>query len=332
MSEVYPIATKASRITVMSEQTIAAVIITSNRENIVGDAVASVCLFADAIVVVNLGITDNTLSVIAERFFRAPKVCPIDWDGTAGHARNVGLAFAAEHRFDWACILDTDERLTMPEDVREQLLALGGTSYVNAPHSSGTYLKPRFIRLPPQGKYVGVVHEAYVPPIPSPPSIGSFWELEKTVEQFRLRLHGDLEALQKVTRENPQDGRSWYYLGDTLYNLGLRGEAMMAFDRCRQVSQWDEEAAWACWRASQCCEWLRDHARGLGFAIMGLQIHAAIPELAWYAGFHCLRLGRRRDAHQWARMALAIAPVERVGFKFPPGMKEYPEDILKRTS
>jgi len=47
-----------------------------------------------------------------------------------------------------------------------------------------------------------------------------FYEIAKTPEQFQAKLRRDLESLKAETAERPDDPRWWYYLGQTLEELG----------------------------------------------------------------------------------------------------------------
>ncbi len=95
------------------------VVITKNEEKNVRECLSSV-LWADEIIVVDAGSTDNTLE-IAKEFTQ--KVYSRPWDGY-GAAKNFGLAKCTG---EWILSIDADERVT--QELREEIL--GKLSTVN---------------------------------------------------------------------------------------------------------------------------------------------------------------------------------------------------------
>ena len=79
--------------------------IVRNEEARLADCLASVEGFADEMVVVDTGSTDDTVA-IAEA--AGARVEHIDWPGDFAPARNTGLTFLSG---DWVLVLDADERL-----------------------------------------------------------------------------------------------------------------------------------------------------------------------------------------------------------------------------
>jgi hypothetical protein len=65
-----------------------------------------------------------------------------------------------------------------------------------------------------------------------------------------------------------------------------------AFRRCTAVTQWPEEAAFACFKAAICFCRLGRYEAALDTCVHGLARQAAMPELAWQAVINSL-LDRR---------------------------------------
>ena len=88
-----------------------------------------------------------------------------------------------------------------------------------------------------------------------------------------------------------------------LRRLGRHAEAIDAFERCWSLNGWDEESAWAMYRAA--CSWLSldEPERAEEAAAAGFARHAGMPELAWLAGYAAWRGRRFRQAVRWARWA-----------------------------
>ncbi len=254
-------------------------------------------------------------------------------------ARNFALDAAARIGADWALTLDTDERIDWRgEDVRATLASKADVGCWLMFDEAGTYAKERIFRLPARARFAGATHESF-----PAYAVGSavlprarFRELPKTPAQVRAKFERDVRVLEGWTRDHPDEPRWFYYLGDALHGLGREEEAIEAFRRCAEKRGWNEEAAWACYRAAECyCALERwDHA--VDACALGLARHAGLGELAWLAGFACWRKGDADQAIWWSRIAASMsvhsgwgARVPRIGFRHVPGLYEGPWDILR---
>jgi len=153
-----------------------------------------------------------------------------------------------------------------------------------------------------------------------------FYELSKSPEAYRKKLQRDLPILEEETRDQPDNPRWWYYLGQTLEGLERTREAAAAFRKRAELDAWLEEAAWACFKAASCHSQLNEYREAIELCAAGLAKQPGSPELAWLAGYCCHKLGENRDALYWSRMAIALGHVEgveagneRINFRHLPG-------------
>jgi tetratricopeptide (TPR) repeat protein len=163
-----------------------------------------------------------------------------------------------------------------------------------------------------------------------------FLELRKTPEQYRRKFERDAAILEEHTRAHPKDPRWFYYLGDALHGLGRHEEAVAAFTACSALRGWDEEAAWARYRAAECLCALGRWDDAVDACALGLARHAGVAELAWLAGFASYRAGKNAQAVWWSRASIALgcfrgcgADVKRIGFRNPGALWEGPYDVLR---
>lgn len=235
----------------------------------------------------------------------------------------------------WAVTLDTDERI-IGGDALGAAIAFTSATALSLAAADGSYAKPRAFRLPCAAQWRGRTHEAIA--IAAPTVKGAaFTELPKTAEQDRAKRLRDLELLRRMCADEPEDGRWHYYLGDTLAALGRHGEACQEWKRCAAVSTWDEEAAWACYRAADVYLFaLGSPAEALDLCVAGIARHPGIAELPWLAGIACQRLGRHEHALHWAALARvhgerSTAPLRaldtRRGFRAVKGLRHGPADV-----
>ncbi|HSN98146.1 MAG TPA: tetratricopeptide repeat protein, partial [Candidatus Nanopelagicales bacterium] len=260
------------------------------------------------------------------------------WVNDFSAARNFALEAAVEVGGDWSVTVDTDERIELrDEDIRAALEA-ATEGVLMVMDSPGTYAKERFFRLPAKVRFSGPTHETF-------PSyqVGCrtlervrFVELPKSPEAYRAKFERDAEILRRHTRAHPKDPRWFYYLGDALQNLKRYDEAIRAYKACAELRGWNEESAWACYRAAECLIAVGRMTEAVESCAAGLARHAGIAELAWLAGFASWKAGRPEQAVYWARLAVPMGyflgqgrEAKRIGFRNLSALYEGPFDVLR---
>jgi hypothetical protein len=311
---------------------------TGNNRDLIGDALRSVVDWVDQCLIIDTGITDDTLEVARQVAGDKLVVRSFPWRNDFAAARNFALEAAAELGATWAVTLDTDERIEIGEIDIHAALAGARSDLMYVHHVGGTYGKERFFRLPSSGYYVGPTHEAYIRgPLGWDVLDGvRFHELGKTAEQYRAKAERDVAILTEYIAERPDDPRWLYYLGDSLAGLGRNEEAIAAFRACAGMNGWDEEGAWAMYRAADCLLRMDRPDEAIEASAAGMARHAGIAELPWLAAYASWQADRPAQAVYWARMAAAMgafagagSAVPRVGFRYPFALWEGPYDILR---
>ena len=313
--------------------------ISNGNESIIADALFSVQPFADINLIVDNGIQDRTLDIAKSICGPELTVVHNDAGGNYGDWRNLALAEAAKLG-DWACTLDTDERMICNGfDVRAYLEALpDAVETVLVLEDSGKYCKERFFRLPVRGTFNGLLaHEEYKAAGGSAlmPRV-RFRELPKSKEALNARLERDLVNLQAQSREEPTNPRWPYYIGATLENLGRPMNAVNAYQECARMTGSNETRAWACYRSAVCWNEMERKEAAIAECAKGLGIYPGMAELAFMAGVLSLELGRYDDAIAWAYMAIpgghgSRAASLRCGFRGPQGLFEGPYEVLEKA-
>jgi predicted GH43/DUF377 family glycosyl hydrolase len=317
--------------------TISSVTMTGNSRDIIGDALRSVVDWVDWCLVVDTGITDDTLEIAREIAGDKLVVRSFPWRDDFAAARNFGLESATHLGADWAVMMDTDERLDLNRIDIHTALGAASADVVTVTHVSSAYDKERFFRLPARGHYAGPTHEAFMRETDWAPQPGvRFTELEKTYEQYRHKVERDVAILSRHTAQHPDDPRWFYYLGDALAGLGRDDEAIAAFRRCASLDGWDEEGAWALYRAAECFLRLERPLDAVESCAAGMTKHAGLAELPWLAAFASWQADRPAQAVYWARLAIVLghfagsgASVPRAGFRHQPALWEGPYDVLR---
>jgi tetratricopeptide (TPR) repeat protein len=323
---------------------LASITVTSNKASLIGDALRSVVAWVDMCLVIDIGITDDTLDVARE--VAGDKLVVSKWNGPVdvgnfADIRNFGLDEAHRLGADMGCILDTDERMNVGNINIRYALTLMEPGIILVPHDSGRYSKERFFSLPALDRFEGGVHECVVPKNGRQTAATgiSFSELPKTPEQMKDKLEYMAKVTKEETEKDPGNPRWWYYLGDSLAGMDRDQEALAAFDHCAKLRGWDEESAWACFRMALLLDKMGRSRDAIDICSAGLTRHAGISELPWLAGVMSLKLGMADKAIYWARMAVAngtndseahfIRP--RVGFRYPYAAQEGPYELMAQA-
>ena len=316
---------------------IVATTLSGNAESEIGDALRSVVDWVDWCLLIDTGISDDTLRVAREIAGSKLVVRTFPWTHDFSAARNFALAEAHGLGADWALTLDTDERLKLQGlDIHKSLReATAHTLHVK--HEAGTYGKERFIRLPARGAWRGPTHEAYTAggetaTLP----LMAFEELGKDAAQYRRKAERDVAILTRHIAQSPDDPRWHYYLGDSLAGLKRHEEAVTAFRACAELRGWDEESAWALYRAGESLLALGRPVDAIEACAQGMSRHAGLGELPWLAAYAAWRADRPQQAVYWARLSIMLghymgsgAAVPRIGFRHPPALWEGPFDVLR---
>lgn len=318
--------------------------LSGNAESTIGDALRSVVDYVDACIVIDTGITDGTLdvarAVCGDNVADGGKliVHTWEWRNDFGAARNEAAHWASQYGY-WQIFVDTDERLHGLEGLREKL-EKASEEFFMVSDTTHSYVRERIFRLPIEGRWHGPTHEAYIDGgAHSVIADVTCEELPKTDEQLTQKFLRDIALLRDYTRPGQpghDDPRWYYYLGDGLAYLKEYDQAIKAFFTCADMSAWDEQAAWSCYRAAVCFAEKQDYVSARNACVKGLTFHAGVAELAWYAGWCSDRLGQSKNAVGWANMAIANglakgdgARFGRIGFRFPAALYEAPFDLLR---
>ena len=314
--------------------------LTGSNADIIGDALASVLQQVDRCLVIDTGAQDDTIDVARRVAGDKLLLRDFPWKNDFAAARNFALDAAAEAGATWAVTLDTDERLLFDREFDlARALARTQAQVCMVDDDARSYSKERIVRLPATVRWEGPTHECLM----GRTAAGTlnlrgvrFRELPKDPAGIRRKFERDVAILKRYTRQHAKQARWFYYLGASHKHLGEFAAAIDAFQTCAELRGWEEEGAWACYGAAECCCSLLRWLDAVQFCAAGLAIRPATAELAWLAGFAAYKAQRHEDAVAWSNMAIANglfrghgAQFERIGFRHLPGLYEGPFDVLR---
>jgi glycosyltransferase involved in cell wall biosynthesis len=281
---------------------ISAVIVSSSKGSIIRDAVESVRSLVDNYVVVDLGITDDTLDIV-KSMEKDVVIVPDSMIRDVADWRNIGLRNAPD---GFAFMLDTDERLlSSAVDIRAILEANPDIDVWSIDHISGTYSKEKFFRIPTKGYFQANTHEEWIGPISSKLDGVFFDELPKPPEYIKARLPIMLRDMQRQILQEPLKHRWHFYKALYLYEMNQPREAIMELRECLHLEESPMGHAFDCYLLAKYSFELHEYKDCLFYCLQGLKFHPGLAECSWMAGVCCLRQGQAQEALCWANMAIA---------------------------
>lgn len=197
----------------------------------------------DKAIVLDTGSDDGS-----EEFFRDrpnTEVYQCEWDGF-GPCRSKLMALAHQ-KADWLLCLDADDTLVLPcgpepllQWLPQQTAPAIGVASV---YPDIKFYLPRLVsgRTPEPWRFVGRAHE-YMAGTDNMLCTQHIHIVHKGDGHGATdRLGRNLQLLLDDARENPKNGRTAFYLGNTYSEMGKPKEAVKWYDRRLMLGGWDEE-------------------------------------------------------------------------------------------
>jgi len=247
---------------------IATLIMVKNEEARILVSIKSVENYTDAIIIYDTGSTDNTIETI-KNYCEERKISHYIIQGEFvdfSVSRNVMLDYADTKDYFWQLLLDCNDELKNGEVLLDEIknrenVVESGFHLIQswkAGHSTDTdiYKNVRLIKARNKWRYKGVVHE-YITCHKEPlkekhvenPRHIAFADDRIVIFQDRIadnhksapRFKRDKELLYKEFKENPNDGRTLYYLAQTCSCLRQPQEAIYYSKLCYETPGFYEE-------------------------------------------------------------------------------------------
>jgi hypothetical protein len=293
----------------MAHPTICLNMIVKNEAQVIARCLASVRPFVDHWVIVDTGSTDGTQDIIRSALAAKPgELHERPWRDF-GHNRNEALDLA-RGKGDYLIFIDADEMLRAPEGFVWPDLAHDAYN-LYAEYGGMTYSRGALVSARREWRWVGVIHE-YLATTPEALFMQLDWpRIVVSHDGARSRdpktYERDAAILEEALREEPQNARYVFYLGQSYRDAGQSERARDAYRRRAAMPGWDEETWYALYEVGRMNERLGAtpaEVQGAYLAAYQFRPRRAEP-LYQLARYH----RERREfalAYLYARQAVAI--------------------------
>jgi glycosyltransferase involved in cell wall biosynthesis len=257
----------------------------------------------DAICILDTGSTDNTVEV-CEKYLSScgkPYKISVEPFKNFGYNRTVSFQKAQElcKELEWdadltyAMAVDADMIIKPSAEFKSFKLTVPGYTVIQQ-NSSLKYYNNRFMRCSFNWKCVGATHE--------------YWSGDPTekipYEVFYIddindggcksdKFERDVRLLSEELKTDPNNGRTHFYLAQSLKDSGRFEEAIKHFKRRIEIGGWYEEVWHAHYQIAKCFELLKDQEMMEAWAIKAFKFYPRRAEPIYYL----TRYFRERSEH-----------------------------------
>ncbi|OGN63586.1 MAG: hypothetical protein A3E80_05850 [Chlamydiae bacterium RIFCSPHIGHO2_12_FULL_49_9] len=222
--------------------------IVKNESQIITRCLDSVKPVIDYWVIVDTGSTDNTIEVIKEHMKDIPGELHerpwVNWGATRTEA--FKLAF---EKGDYILFMDADDILEFDREKGFPILT-ADLYHMWRGNKGFTYLKPQIVKANLPWRWVGVTHEyldCLVPYSSETLEAVKYVTLDggAASKEPKRKFQKNVDLLEQGLKEEPDNARYAFYLGESYRDLGEKGKALEVYQKRVNMGGWSEETFWS---------------------------------------------------------------------------------------
>lgn len=241
---------------VLNAPTLCLNMIVKNEEKVITRLFDSVLPIIDCYCICDTGSTDNTIKIIEDYFKNKniPGKIVIKPFVNFCHNRTFALKECVGMS-DYVLLLDADMVLEI-KNFNKQILTSSDSFYILQGNDSFYYQNMRIVKNNGLYHYIGVTHE-YID-IPPNSSIVGFSKNDLFIRDFgdggckNDKFERDIRLLLDGIKEEPNNPRYYFYLGNSYSDVGRYGEAINCYKKRIDLKGWREEV-WYSYYKIGCC-------------------------------------------------------------------------------
>ena len=283
-------------------------LIVKNEEEVLGRCLTCAAKFADEIIVVDTGSTDNTVSVAREF---TDGVFFFEWRDDFSAARNFAFEKAT---CDYVMWLDADDIVT-DENCQEikQFVKSGGFDMAYLPYAVAiendkptfVYYRERIMKRSLNFRFKGAVHEAVAPR-------GNIVYLDAPIFHKKVKSGEPLRNLailqRKIARGDKLDERSKFYYGRELLFNGMYSESCAVLEDYLSGNGWIENKLEACVNLYQGYSALGREKEAIASLLKSFTLAPPRSDVCCILGERAMNAKDYKTAIFWYELALSRVP------------------------
>ena len=283
-----------------SSPTICLNMIVKNESKIIVRLLLSALPIIDTYCICDTGSTDDTIQII-EDFFNKNKIKgKIVKEQFVNFAVNRTFALkAAKGMADYALLLDADMILVIGDSFKKE--SLNKDVYMMIQKGGDlTYYNTRIVSLKLDIVVKSPTHEYY--DIPNPHTSGKLAEDDLYISDIgdggckADKFERDIRLFKEALKEEPDNCRYYFYLGESHFNNGDHAGAIPFYKRRIELGSWIEEVFYSHLRLGHCYVTAKDEPNMLYHWITAYQVRPTRAESLYYLINHYRNKGEHYKA------------------------------------
>lgn len=275
----------------------------------------SVIPYINSAAIVDTGSTDGTQDIIFDYLGKKAgipteiKFAPfMNWS----QARNAALDFAREFNgWDYLLLCDADMELVVPDraaffkEISRGLRSYDMEQRVGGVVGGVNYWNRRLVSRKSKATYLGVTHE-YLDEGEATFLHGPYFIDHADGANRPDKLRRDIELLEEAVKDEPNNVRYWFYLGQSYRDLGEYEKAKAAYKRRIELGGWDQEVWNAHYNYAHCLDNQGDAKSFVYEMLLAYGRRPSRAETLYDLASHFLKEGKNEVATHFALAGLQI--------------------------
>ncbi len=297
--------------------TISVCMIVKNDEKTLSPLLSSISQFANEIIIVDLGSSDNTIQ-IAKQF--TPHVTSFAFQNDFSAARNYSFSFATMDYIMWLDASDIIENCEINKLLNLKQNAKGDVDVYMFPYDSSfdtndyctlTYFREELIKREANLKWQEPVYE-YIQPT------GNVIKTDihiKHIEEYATDNTTKLDIYNNLLAKGiALSARSTYYFAKELAIHDMNDQAIDKYLEFLDMESWDEDKIAACFELSFCYEKTNNFKGMISSLLASFEYSTPRAEICCRIGDYFTNFNKFEEAIYWYEMALTAKAPESWGF------------------
>ena len=279
--------------------------IVRNSEAVIDRCLESVKDIFDEIIIVDTGSTDKTKEIVRKY---TDKIFDFPWINDFAAARNFAFD---QCNGDFQTWLDSDD-VILPEDAQkiknldlsDKEIVISPYIYSHDEYGKGSSVVPRerIIRRSLGLRWEGRIHEII-------PLSAKTYQADFEVHHHRQGMTSDrnLTMLEQIVKEEPDNPRYTYYLGQEYFDVGRYDDAIIPLTKFINDKQgWWEDHYRACDKLIQCYQNAKNEDKMKEYFYKDIDLEPRRAEPYYYMGWHYHMKNEWKRAIHWYEIAASL--------------------------